>query len=68
MFVKEKSEQIINEVSKVLDGQDEFVRHLVVAFDWRTCAYGRCARSWQNPVCQSTCKNGGLRVQGCSLP
>ncbi len=32
MFVKEKSEQIINEVSKVLIGQDEFVRHLVVAF------------------------------------
>lgn len=32
MFVQEKSNQIIKEISKVLIGQEEFVRHLVVAF------------------------------------
>lgn len=32
MFVQEKSKQIIQEISKVLIGQEDFVRHLTVAF------------------------------------
>ncbi len=32
MSVKEKSQEIINEISKVLIGQEDFVRHLTVAF------------------------------------